>query len=159
MDIEKLNSKQPEKPDQIDWEAELQKLGMPAEPLSEQEIAAQAGVELKYTDDMEELDDEAKLIVEKLREQGPHEKWGGFPVDSKSLVATIKTLTKEWEDKGIPKEKIKVIIHKSCGNGADCVTAFNGTDAFHYNTGHIAYYDREQITNPLSESTIPFVEK
>ena len=137
----------------------MREQGRPSELPTEKEVAAEAKVDLEYIDEGIGYDSETKLIIEKLREQGPHEIFGGFPTDPKNLVSIIDTLKKEWVKEGIPEENIKIVIHKSCANGSDCVTILNGVNAYHYNTGHIVRYDREQIKSILLINEISFIEK
>lgn len=137
----------------VDWEKELENLGMPAEPISESQKAAQADIELIST---EMMDPEAEIIARKLKEEDPRNILGGFPNSIKNIISLIKTLQQE----NTSSRDIKLYIHASCINGHDCVTlAHPDGKVYHYNTKNVHNYSRERMIDQLEVSRIPFVEK
>ncbi|MEK7081166.1 MAG: hypothetical protein AAB902_02150 [Patescibacteria group bacterium] len=140
-----------------EWEARLKKLGMPSEIQSEQEKAAEAGVELISTD---MASSEAEALALKLKKEDPRNILGGFPNSTDSVVSLVETLREEWLAQDISPKDIHLVIHASCVNGHDCITlAYNGGKIYHYNTKNIHGYSREKMVSKLRTHNLSFVEK
>ncbi len=140
-----------------EWEGKLKDLGMPSELPSEEEVAAESGVELVSID---LANPEAEELAEKLRQEDERNKLGGYLNSTEDTVALIETLRKEWLEQGISPKDIHLVIHASCKNGSDCVTlAYNGGNIYHYNTKNIQGYTREEMAKQLDDKDLSFVEK
>lgn len=142
-----------------EWEAKLTKLGMPSEPLSEQEKAAEEGVELE-TLDTDETNTEARMLAKKLIEEDPRNVFGGFSVSIDNLLSLVKTLEGEWLAEGIPAKDIRLAVHASCINGHDCVAVtYNGGKVYHYNTKNIRRYSRQKLIEKFKSQRLSIIEK
>ena len=136
------------------WEKLLAGQGMPAEPLSESELAEMQGVE---TVSISELGNQSQAIEKKLYEEEPRNKFGGFPTSQENLVALVGTLISEWIENGVPEKIISIMSHSSCVNGRDCVTVIkNGGDRYHYTTKMIIGYSRSKLEKFLERSSIAY---
>lgn len=134
------------------WEKKLQNLGMPAEPLSEQEKAARADIELISTDMM---DPDAEEIAKKLKEEDIRNVLGGFPNSMGIIISLIKSLKSEAGTK-----ENRLYIHSSCINDNDCVTiSHSDGKIYHYNTKNIRDYSREKMISLLEDYKINYTEK
>ena len=142
---------------QKEWERKLAASGLPAEPPSEQEMAAQAGIELTSID---MASPEAQAIEKKLQEEDPTNIFGGFVNNISEILSVIKDLRQDWLKQGTLPEEIRITIHASCENGSDCVVVSHiGGNKYHYNTAHIRKYSRKLLLARLSAENISFAEK
>jgi hypothetical protein len=140
------------------WESILAKEGMPSEILSEEKVAAKAGVKMGSLDIM--ADPEAKDIAEKLRLEDARNIFGGFPNNIDTLISLVKDLKGEWLKQNIPSKDIHLAVHSSCINGYDCVAlAHNGEEVYHYNVKNIIGYSRKKLTSKLQADQLSFIEK
>jgi hypothetical protein len=150
MNFESMNEAQK-------WEAILEKEGLSENLISEEEKAANEGVEIVS---MEMANPEAQELERKLREEDPRNLLGGFPTSIEGTVSLVETLREEWLAQGISPKDIHLVIHASCINGSDCVTlAYNGGNIYHYNTKNIRGYSREEMAKKLDDKNLSFVEK
>ena len=139
-----------------EWEERLKREGLPAEPLTESQRAAKVGIRMESLDSQQE---ETSEIVAQLEREDSTNKFGGFPESFGSMTALVITLRDEWMETGTKRSDIRIAVHPSCVNGADCVTmSRNRGEKFHYNTGHIADYSREEMIHKLRASRLEVIE-
>jgi len=153
--MEKINSLQDE------WEEKLKKLGMPAEPLSEQAVATSQNERVELVP-KEMASREAEELAQKLAEEDPRNILGGFPNTMDMMVSLVETMQKELLEKNIPAENIRIIIHPSCINEHDCVTltySGNNGNVYHYNTKNISGYSRQGLISKMGTHGLSVVEK